>query len=100
MLINCARGGLVDMAAVIEGLDSRQIGALGTDVYEGESGIFFTNPSATTDNHPGASLSEVYNKELAVLIGHPNVIVTPHMAFLTQDALVNIAYTTVLNLIE
>jgi D-lactate dehydrogenase len=100
MLINTSRGGLVDTAAVIDALDSRQIGALGTDVYESEGGLFFSNPSAHTDDTPGASLPREFNKELSALVGHPNVIVTPHMAFLTQDALVNIAKTTVLNLTE
>lgn len=100
MLINTSRGGLIDTKAVLDALGTRQLGALGIDVYEDEGGIFFTDPSSQTDDMPGSSLPKSYRKELAALAGHPNVIVTPHMAFLTQDALVNIAQTTVLNLSE
>merc|ERR1711920_1131625 len=89
-----------DMGMIYVSLDSRQIGSLGTDVYENEGGVFFSNPSARTDDTPGASLPREFSKELSALVGHSNVIVTPHMAFLTQDALVNIAKTTVLNLTE
>eukprot|EP00965_Chrysotila_dentata_P221215 6192262-Pleurochrysis_carterae.AAC.1 len=56
--------------------------------------------SMLTDNHPGASLPDTFDPQLALLSSRPNVIVTPHMAFLTQDALVAIAETTVKNLTE
>eukprot|EP00965_Chrysotila_dentata_P259676 6213637-Pleurochrysis_carterae.AAC.2 len=56
--------------------------------------------SSLTDNHPGASLPDSFDSQLALLAARPNVIITPHMAFLTQDALVAIAETTVKNLTE
>jgi D-lactate dehydrogenase len=87
MLINTSRGGLVDSAALIEGLKSGHIGAAGLDVYEQESEYFFQDRSdrVITDDF------------LARLMTFNNVIVTSHQAFLTTDALDNIAETTVDN---
>jgi len=100
MIINTSRGGLIDTKAAIEGLNSRQIGALGIDVYENEGGIFFTDQSSLTDTQPGASMPEHYDQDLAMLGARPNVIITPHMAFLTQEAIDAITNTTVANLKE
>ncbi len=88
MLINTSRGGLVDTQAVIQALKRQQIGYLGLDVYEEEAETFFTDHSR----------SVLQDDVLARLLTFPNVIITGHQAFFTQDALQNIAQTTVENL--
>lgn len=87
MLINTARGGVVDTNAVINGLLSGKIGSLGIDVYENEKGIFFRK----NNNGIGDNL-------LQQLISMKNVIITPHQAFLTAEALQNIAHATLKNI--
>ena len=88
MLINTSRGGLLDSRALIEGLKSGKIGSAGLDVYEEEAGIFFHDMSdkVLTDD------------VLARLMTFNNVIVTSHQAFLTREALANIADTTLTNI--
>lgn len=90
MLINTSRGELVDTRALIEGLKSGKIGAAGLDVYEEEAGVFFKDLSdqVLTDDI------------LARLLTFNNVVVTSHQAFLTREALTNIADTTLENLRE
>ncbi|NJR66646.1 MAG: 2-hydroxyacid dehydrogenase [Leptolyngbyaceae cyanobacterium CRU_2_3] len=88
ILINTSRGALVDTEAVIEGLKSRQIGALGMDVYEQEANLFFEDLSCEIIQ------DDVFER----LLMFPNVIVTGHQAFFTEDALINIAETTLLNI--
>ena len=88
MLINTSRGALVDTEAVIEGLKSRQIGALGLDVYEQEADLFFADLSNQIIQ------DDVFER----LLMFPNVIVTGHQAFFTEDALKNIAETTLSNI--
>jgi D-lactate dehydrogenase len=90
MLINTSRGGLVDTRALIEGLKSGKIGSAGLDVYEEEAGIFFHDMS-------GQVLSD---DVLARLLTFRNVVVTSHQAFLTHEALGNIADTTLANIAE
>lgn len=87
MLINTSRGGLVDTGAVIDGLKSGKIGYLGLDVYEEESELFF-------DDHS----DEVLQDDLfARLMTFPNVLITGHQGFFTEQALQNIARTTLSN---
>ncbi len=87
VLINTSRGALIDAEALVEGIKQRKIGAACLDVYEEESNVFFHDYS----NH-------IVNDDiLARLISMPNVIVTSHQAFLTQEALANIADTTLDN---
>lgn len=88
MIINTGRGGVVNTTDVLSGLESGRIGAYGMDVYEKERGVFFYN----------LSRSELKDDMLKRLINMPNVIVTPHMAFATKEALCNIADTTLYNL--
>ena len=88
MLINTGRGGVLDTAAALRALDSGQLGYLGLDVYENERGLFFINH--TTD--------QLRDKTFARLLTYPNVFVTGHQAYLTREALTNIAYTTVASL--
>ncbi|MEZ4935010.1 MAG: 2-hydroxyacid dehydrogenase [Saprospiraceae bacterium] len=84
MLINTSRGGLVNTKAVIKGLKKGQIGYLGLDVYEEESGLFF-------EDHSGDILQD---DVIARLLTFPNVLITSHQAFLTETALRNIEETT------
>lgn len=90
MIINTSRGGLIDSKALLEGLKEKKIGSVGLDVYEEEANLFFH------DN----SFKIIDDDVLALLISMPNVIVTSHQAFLTNEALGNIAETTIKNLDE
>ncbi|MAS93032.1 MAG: hydroxyacid dehydrogenase [Verrucomicrobiales bacterium] len=87
MLINTSRGGLIDTRALIEGLKTEKIGSAGLDVYEEEAGIFFNDVS----DRP------LTDDVLARLITFNNVVITSHQAFLTREALSNIAETTLSN---
>ncbi len=90
VLINTSRGALIDADALVDGIKARRIGAACLDVYEEESNVFFHDYS----NHI------VNDDTLARLISMPNVIVTSHQAFLTNEALANIADTTLENVRE
>ena len=90
VILNTSRGALIDTEALVEGIKDRKIGAACLDVYEEESNIFFHDYS----NHI------VNDDVLARLISMPNVIVTSHQAFLTNEALSNIADTTLSNIRE
>ncbi len=89
VLLNTSRGALVDAEALLAGIKSRKVGAACLDVYEEESEFFF-------EDYSGHILED---DTLARLISMPNVIVSSHQAFLTEEALSNIAETTVNNLI-
>ncbi len=84
MLINTSRGGLIDTKAVIDALKSRQLGYLGIDVYEQEEKLFFRDLSA----------SIIEDDTIQRLMSFPNVLVTAHQAFFTEEALQQIATTT------
>ncbi len=90
VIINTSRGALIDAEALLAGIKSRVIGAACLDVYEEESDIFFEDFSGHI----------VDDDTLARLISMPNVIVTSHQAFLTEEALHNIAETTVKNITD
>lgn len=90
VILNTSRGALVDAEALLEGIKSRKIGAACLDVYEEESDLFF-------EDNSGHILED---DTLARLISMPNVIVTSHQAFLTEEALSNIAETTVKNIVD
>ncbi len=87
VLLNTSRGALIDAEALLEGIKARQVGAACLDVYEEEGDIFFEDFSGHI----------VEDDTLARLISMPNVLVTSHQAFLTEEALNNIADTTVNN---
>ena len=89
VIINTSRGALVDSEALLESIKSRHVGAACLDVYEEESDLFFEDFSGHI----------VEDDTLARLISMPNVIVTSHQAFLTAEALGNIAETTVKNIV-
>lgn len=84
VLLNTSRGALVDSDALLEGIKSRKVGAACLDVYEEESDVFFEDNSGHI----------MEDDTLARLISMPNVIVTSHQAFLTEEALSNIAEVT------
>ena len=90
MLINTSRGALVETQALIKGLLSGHIGSAGLDVYEEEAGYFFEDMSG----------SVIADDALARLTTFNNVMITSHMAFLTREALVNIADTVMMNVAE
>ena len=77
VIINTARGGLIDTDALIEGIESGKIGAVGLDVVEKEFGLYYYDRKSDI----------IGNRELSVLRGFPNVTVTPHMAFYTDNAI-------------
>lgn len=84
MLINTSRGALVDSQALLEALHKGKVGAAGLDVYEEESDLFFEDKS----------LEPMDDEVLSLLLTLPNVLVTSHQAFLTDEALKAIAETT------
>jgi D-lactate dehydrogenase len=88
ILINVSRGALIDTAALIEALKSGRLGGVALDVYEEEEGIFFEDLSGQV----------LQDDELARLLTFPNVLITSHQAFLTREALSDIARTTVANI--
>ncbi|MGV2988397.1 2-hydroxyacid dehydrogenase [Vibrio sp. E150_011] len=87
MLINTSRGELLDSSAAIEALKQGKIGALGLDVYDNEKELFFQ------DNSNDVIVDDIFRR----LSACHNVIFTGHQAFLTQDALANIADVTLSN---
>lgn len=89
VILNTSRGALVDAEALLTGIKTRKVGAACLDVYEEESELFF-------EDFSGHILED---DTLARLISMPNVIVTSHQAFLTEEALSNIAETTVKNIV-
>ncbi|MEM9924566.1 MAG: 2-hydroxyacid dehydrogenase [Cyanobacteria bacterium P01_D01_bin.50] len=90
MLINTSRGGLIDTKAVIDALKSKKLGYLGLDVYELEGDLFFEDLSEEVIQ------DDIFER----LLTFPNVVITAHQAFFTQNALQNIAQTTLLNITE
>lgn len=90
VLINTSRGALVDAAALIRALKQGRIGAAALDVYEEEADVFFQDLSGHV----------LQDDVLARLMTFPNVIITSHQAFLTKEALGNIAETTLGNVAD
>jgi D-lactate dehydrogenase len=88
MIVNTGRGPLIDTPAVIEGLKSGRIGSLALDVYEEESELFFEDRSEDI----------LWDDVFARLLTFPNVLITAHQAFLTNEALTAIAEVTLSNL--
>ncbi|MBE0541846.1 MAG: 2-hydroxyacid dehydrogenase [Verrucomicrobia bacterium] len=88
-LINTSRGKLIDTTALIAALKSGQLGGVALDVYEEEDGIFF-------EDHSGGVLQD---DELSRLLTFPNVLITAHQAFLTHEALNEIARVTAGNIL-
>lgn len=90
MIINTSRGALIETKSAIKALKNKKIGYLGIDVYEQEEDLFFRDLSEEI----------LMDEQIARLMTFPNVLVTGHQAFLTKEALYQIAKTTLLNLDE
>lgn len=88
MIINTSRGGLIETEDVISNLKSKKIGYLGIDVYEQEEEVFFEDKSEQI----------IEDDTLLRLISFPNVLITSHQAFLTSEALSEIAQTVLQNI--
>lgn len=90
MLINTSRGALVDTQAAIDSLKTGQLGYLGVDVYEQEEKLFFHNFSEEI----------IQDDTIMRLVSFPNVLVTSHQGFFTDEALTQIALTTLENVMD
>ncbi|TWU33004.1 2-hydroxyacid dehydrogenase [Novipirellula artificiosorum] len=90
MIINTSRGAVIDTQAVIAGLKTGKIGHLGLDVYEEEADVFFEDLSNKV----------IPDDALSRLLTFPNVIITGHQAFFTEEAMMCIAETTLRNITE
>ncbi len=88
MLINTSRGGLIDTQAVINSLKQNHLGYLGIDVYEQEEKLFFKDLSETI----------IQDDLILRLVSFPNVLITAHQAFFTNEALTEIATVTFKNM--
>lgn len=89
-IINTSRGKLIDTKAIIQALKSGKIGLLGLDVYEEEEALFYEDFSS----------SVIQDDQLSRLLTFPNVIITSHQAFFTQEAMNKIAQVTLSNVTE
>ncbi len=87
-LVNVSRGALIDTRSLIDALKSGHLGGVALDVYEEEEGVFFEDLSGHI----------LHDDDLARLLTFPNVLITAHQAFLTREALAEIARVTVANL--
>ena len=76
IIVNCARGQLIDTRALIRALESGKVGAAALDVMENENGLYYYNRVGDL----------IHNEEMAILRTFPNVILSPHTAFYTDDA--------------
>ncbi|SDN84743.1 D-lactate dehydrogenase [Streptomyces sp. cf386] len=90
ILINSSRGGLIDTAALVAELRDGRFTGVGLDVYEAEAGLFFLDKS----------LEAVGDDTLARLVTFPNVLVTSHQAYYTEDAVGQIIETTLENVLD
>ncbi|MFJ7943812.1 2-hydroxyacid dehydrogenase [Streptomyces sp. NPDC096354] len=90
ILINSSRGGLIDSRALVAELRAGRFTGVGLDVYEAEAGLFFLDKS----------LEGIDDDTLARLVTFPNVIVTSHQAYYTEDAVAQIVEATVQNVAD
>jgi D-lactate dehydrogenase len=90
MIINTSRGGLIETSSVIDALKEEKVGYLGIDVYEQEEKLFFKDLSADI----------IKDDVIQRLMSFPNVLVTAHQAFFTEEALTQIASVTLNNIQE
>ncbi|MEV6169793.1 2-hydroxyacid dehydrogenase [Streptomyces sp. NPDC051954] len=90
ILVNSSRGGLIDTAALVAELREGRFTGVGLDVYEAEAGLFFLDKS----------LEAIEDDILARLVTFPNVLVTSHQAYYTEDAVGQIVDTTVDNVLD
>ncbi|MGI5848663.1 MAG: D-isomer specific 2-hydroxyacid dehydrogenase family protein [Christensenellales bacterium] len=86
-IINTARGSLIDTQALIDGIEQKKIGSAALDVIENETALYYNDLKCEV----------LKNRELAVLNSYPNVIVTPHTAFFTDQAVSDMVENSILN---
>lgn len=86
VIINCARGALIDTDALIDGIESGKVGFAGLDVVEHESGLYYFNRMG----------EPLHNPKLAILRSYSNVLVSPHTAFYTDEAVANMAENSII----
>ncbi len=89
-IVNTSRGKLIDTGALIAALKAGHVGGVALDVYEEEEGIFFEDLSGQV----------LHDDELSLLLNLPNVLITAHQAFLTREALGEIARVTTANILK
>jgi len=92
IILNCGRGGLINTKDTLAAIATGRVRGLGIDVYENEAGVFFNDCT----NNPAIQK----DKDLMALMASPNVLISAHQAFLTEEALTAIATTTLLNIRE
>jgi len=90
VIINTARGALIDTPAFIDGIESGKIGAAALDVIEDETNVFYND----------FKYAPIKNRELAILMSFPNVTVMPHTAFYTDQAVSDMVENSILSCIE
>ena len=90
IIVNCARGSLIDSDAMIDALKSGKIGFAALDTIENEAGLYYLNRSGDLLDNP----------ERAVLISFPNVYLTPHMAFYTERTIHDMIHNAVIGLLN
>ncbi len=90
IIINCARGSLIDTDALIAGIESGKVGFAGLDVLEYESGLYYFNRMGEPLN----------NSKLAILRSYSNVLVSPHTAFYTEEAVSDMAENSIINAMD
>jgi len=90
IIINTARGTLIDTDALIDALENGQVGGAGLDVLEDEKGLYYLNLVGDC----------ITNRQMAILRSFPNVILTPHTAFYTKNVVKAMAESTIKCLID
>lgn len=88
VIINTARGGIIDTIALLRALESGKVRGVGLDVIEGEQAVFYQIHDELTD------------ESVSALLSHSNVLITPHVAFFTQRALENISQIVTSNILS
>ena len=88
LLVNTSRGALIDSEALLSALNSEKVRGAGLDVYEEEAEVFYEDRSGTV----------IGDDVLSLLVSHPNVVITSHQGFFTEEALDSIARTTTENI--
>eukprot|EP00929_Paragymnodinium_shiwhaense_P059149 TRINITY_DN29610_c0_g2_i1.p1 TRINITY_DN29610_c0_g2~~TRINITY_DN29610_c0_g2_i1.p1 ORF type:complete len:779 (+),score=178.71 TRINITY_DN29610_c0_g2_i1:68-2404(+) len=96
IISNCSRGGLINTRDLIDGLETGKVGGAGLDVYENEQSFFFKDFTGMADSERIQNMT----MEFSLLRNFPNVVLTPHSAFLTHEALRAICNTSITNATE
>jgi D-lactate dehydrogenase len=89
IIINTARGSLINTSDLIDGIESLKVGAASMDVIEGETGLYYEDKKCEI----------IKNRNMAVLKSYPNVIITPHTAFYTNQAVSDMVENSILSCI-